>query len=68
MEPTQQQFSDRARELQSKIGPQLEEARQNLVDLNNRVVGFIRQNPGTCLLGAVFAGFVIGKIASRSRW
>lgn len=68
MEPTQQQFGDKARDLQARVGPQIEEARQNLVDLNNRVVTFIRQNPGTCLIGAVAAGFLIGKIASRSRW
>jgi hypothetical protein len=28
-------------------------------------VSFIRANPGTCLLGAVAVGFIIGRIASR---
>ncbi len=65
MEMNPQQIQDRAREIQERIVPQMDEARRNLVDLNNRVVSFIRANPGTCLLGAVAVGFLIGKIASR---
>lgn len=65
MEMNQQQIQDRAREIQERIVPQIDEARRNLVDLNNRVVTFIRANPGTCLIGAVAVGFLIGKIASR---
>ena len=45
--------------------PQLDEARRNLEDLNTRAVSFIRANPGTCLLGAVALGFLVGRIASR---
>lgn len=59
------QLQERARELQARVGPQIEQARQNLSDLNQRVVTFIRQNPGTCLLGALAFGFIVGKIASR---
>jgi hypothetical protein len=33
--------------------------------MNTRVVSFIRANPGTCLLGAVAVGFIVGRIASR---
>jgi ElaB/YqjD/DUF883 family membrane-anchored ribosome-binding protein len=65
MEMNPQQIQDRAREIQERIVPQIEEARRNLVDMNTRVVSFIRANPGTCLLGAVAVGFLIGKIASR---
>jgi ElaB/YqjD/DUF883 family membrane-anchored ribosome-binding protein len=65
MEMNPQQIQDRAREIQERIVPQIDEARRNLVDLNNRVVSFIRANPGTCLLGAVAVGFLVGKIASR---
>ncbi len=65
MESQGQQFQDRAKELQARVGPQLEQARQNLTELNTRVVTFIRQNPGTCLLGALAFGFVVGKIAAR---
>ena len=65
METNPQQFQDKARDLQARMVPQLEEAAQNLTDLNNRMVGFIRANPGTCLIGAVAFGFLVGKIASR---
>ena len=65
MDTNTQEFQDRARELQERFGPQLAQAQQNLGELNRRVTTFIRQNPGTCLLGALAVGFVIGKIASR---
>ncbi len=60
-----QRLDDRARELEAQFGPHLEQARQNLTDLNRRVTNFIRENPGTCLLGALAFGFVVGKLASR---
>ncbi|MCE9666927.1 hypothetical protein LY474_03790 [Myxococcus stipitatus] len=65
MDVNAQQMADRARQFQDRVVPQIDEARQNLVDMNNRVVSFIRANPGTCLLGAVAVGFLIGRIASR---
>ncbi|AKF81004.1 hypothetical protein OWM54_04335 [Myxococcus sp. MISCRS1] len=65
MDMNPQQVADRARQLQDQVLPQLDEARQNLVDMNHRVVSFIRANPGTCLLGAVAVGFLVGRIASR---
>ena len=65
MEMNPQQIQDRARELQERIVPQIDEARRNLVDLNTRTISFIRANPGTCLIGAVAVGFLIGKLASR---
>ncbi len=65
MEMNPQQMADKARQFQDRVVPQIDEARQNLVDLNDRVVNFIRANPGTCLLGAVAVGFLVGRIASR---
>jgi ElaB/YqjD/DUF883 family membrane-anchored ribosome-binding protein len=65
MEVTPQQLQDKARELQARVGPQLEEARQNLIDLNQRVVRYVRERPGTCLIAAIAVGFVVGRIASR---
>jgi ElaB/YqjD/DUF883 family membrane-anchored ribosome-binding protein len=65
MEMNPQQIQDRAREIQERIVPQIDEARRNLVDMNHRMVSFIRANPGTCLVGAVALGFLIGKMASR---
>lgn len=59
------QMQDKAREMQQRIGPQIDEARQTFSDLNTRVTGFIRERPGTALLGALAFGFLVGKIASR---
>jgi ElaB/YqjD/DUF883 family membrane-anchored ribosome-binding protein len=65
MNVNSQQLQDKARQLQDNVLPQIDEARRNLEDLNTRAVNFIRANPGTCLLGAVAVGFIVGRIASR---
>ncbi len=64
MEPTSN-IRSKARELKSRVSPEIEEAARGLGDLNTRVVGFIRQRPGACLLGALAFGFIVGRIASR---
>ncbi|HET6147056.1 MAG TPA: hypothetical protein VFH68_05950 [Polyangia bacterium] len=64
MEMTEQ-FEKTARELEDRIRPQIEEAKKKVSDLNERAVGYIKENPGKCLLGAVAAGYIIGRIASR---
>ncbi|MGQ0504419.1 MAG: hypothetical protein ACT4TC_03800 [Myxococcaceae bacterium] len=56
---------DKARELQQRIAPQIDQARQNLNDLNTRALAFIKERPGTALLGALALGYVVGKLASR---
>ncbi|HME92479.1 MAG TPA: hypothetical protein VKE49_13700 [Myxococcaceae bacterium] len=58
-------IENKARELQARVGPEIREAARGLEDLNARIVEFIRQRPGTCLLGALAFGFIVGKIASR---
>ena len=65
MDVNPQHLQDKARQLQENMPPQIEDARRNLEEMNTRVVSFIRANPGTCLLGAVAVGFIIGRIASR---
>lgn len=52
-------------DLQERLGPQLEAAQEQLMEVNERVKDFIRKNPGTTLLGAAALGFLIGKWASR---
>ncbi|HKD38848.1 MAG TPA: hypothetical protein VKB87_01040 [Myxococcaceae bacterium] len=64
MEATQQ-LKQKAREVEERLGPQIEEAKKNLNDLNTRIKSFIRERPGMCLLGALAFGFIVGRIASR---
>jgi len=65
MENVQQPIRERAQDLEARIGPQIDQARQSLEEINEQVTTFIRRNPGTCLLGALAVGFLIGRIASR---
>ncbi|MBL9038457.1 MAG: hypothetical protein JNG84_08095 [Archangium sp.] len=53
------------KELQERLAPKLEEAQQQLSTLNERVKTFIRENPGTTLLGAAAVGYLLGRWASR---
>jgi hypothetical protein len=40
---TTQSLQDRAREAGARVGPQLDQARQNLSDFNTRAIAFIRE-------------------------
>jgi ElaB/YqjD/DUF883 family membrane-anchored ribosome-binding protein len=53
------------KEQQARLERGLDQARDELSDVNERVVDVIRRRPGTCLLIALAAGFVIGRLASR---
>jgi hypothetical protein len=64
MEMTEQ-FEKTARDIEDRIRPQIEEAKKKVGELNNQVTGYIKANPGKCLLGAIAAGFIIGRIARR---
>lgn len=65
MESAQTSKESRVAEAAARVTPQLDQAVQNLEDLNHRVVTFIKEQPATCLLAAAALGFVIGRIASR---
>lgn len=51
--------------VQEQAEAQLQAARDALVDLDKKVRVFVKENPGLCILGAVAAGFVIGRIVAR---
>ena len=51
--------------LQERLAPQLEQAAEQLAEVNERVKSFITKNPGTVLLGAAAVGFLIGRWAAR---
>jgi hypothetical protein len=60
-----QTLQETLKEQQARLEQGLEEARDELSEINERVIHVIKRNPGTCLLIALAAGFVIGRIASR---
>jgi hypothetical protein len=64
MEVTQE-LEDTARQIEERVRPQIEEAKRRLSSVNDQVVTYIKANPGKCLIGALAAGYLIGKIASR---
>jgi ElaB/YqjD/DUF883 family membrane-anchored ribosome-binding protein len=59
------QIEKTAKELEDRFRPQIEEAKKKVSDLNDRAVDYIKENPGKCLLGAIAAGYIIGRIARR---
>jgi hypothetical protein len=64
MEMTQE-LEDTARQIEERVRPQIEEAKRRLSQLNSQATSYIKENPGKCLIGALAAGYIIGKIASR---
>ncbi len=50
---------------QARLERGLEQAQEELSDFNTAVVDVIKRRPGTCLLIALSAGFIIGRLASR---
>lgn len=62
-----QGVSEKARQIQAELAPQLENARERLSELNEQTVSFIRKHPGVSLLGALAFGYVVGRIATRGR-
>lgn len=60
------QIEATARELGDRVRPQLEDAKRRLLSTNDKVIAYIKENPGTCLVGAVALGFIVGKIARRA--
>jgi ElaB/YqjD/DUF883 family membrane-anchored ribosome-binding protein len=65
METSPRAFQDRSREIQDRMMPQIDQARATLADWNTRAQTFIRERPGTALIGALAIGYVVGKIVSR---
>jgi hypothetical protein len=65
MEMTEQ-IDATARQIGERVRPQVEDAKRRLSSLNDKAIDFIKENPGTCLLGALALGYLIGKIARRA--
>jgi hypothetical protein len=59
------QFEQSARDIEARVRPQIEEVKRKITGFNDEAISYIKANPGKCLLGAVAAGFIIGRIARR---
>lgn len=55
-------FADRAEDLGEQAMEQLDRLREQASEIGERVVGFIKERPGTSLLIAAAAGYLIGRI------
>jgi len=49
-------------ELERQIEQQVQELRQRLSDMGDRLATFIRQRPGTSLLIAAGVGYLVGRV------
>jgi len=58
-------LEETAHEIEERVRPQIREAKRRIAAFNEEAIEFIKANPGKCLLGALAAGYIIGKIASR---
>ncbi len=48
-----------------RIRPQIQQAKQQLGQLNGRITTFIKQHPAACLLGVVALGYLVARVARR---
>ncbi len=55
-------FADRADEIGEQAMEQLDRLREQASEIGERVVGFVKERPGTSLLIAAAAGYLIGRI------
>jgi hypothetical protein len=52
----------KTREIAEQAEHQIEELRERVGEFNERIVGFIRERPGTAILIALGAGYLIGRM------
>lgn len=55
-------FTQQAEDLGQRAMEQLEDLREQAGEMGERVVAFIKERPGTSLLIAAAAGYLIGRI------
>ena len=58
-------IEDAAHAIESRVRPQIDEARRRISDVSTQAQTFVRQHPGACLVGAVAVGYLIARLARR---
>lgn len=56
-----------ASEAQAQPRLSVEEMKDRLDEINERIKGFIRQRPAACLFGALALGYLVARVAGRGR-
>lgn len=64
-EDNEQALPESIAAFQERVGPQIEQMRDTLEQFNQKAVRLMREKPGLCLLGAVAAGYLVGRLVSR---
>jgi hypothetical protein len=62
MEQRTQDNGNAARHGDEMRAPDLDELKERFEALNDRVIGFIRERPGTAILVALGCGFLVGRL------
>lgn len=55
-------FADRAEDLGEQAMEQMDRLREQASELGERIIGFIKERPGTSLFIAAAAGYLIGRL------
>ena len=56
-----------ANDLVDRIRPTLDDVKERLKSVNDRVSGFVREHPAACVVGAVALGYLVARLARRER-
>jgi hypothetical protein len=62
---TTEPIDETSQESDERMAPLVKGMTTRLATLNAEVTTYIKANPGTCLLGALAAGYIIGRVARR---
>jgi ElaB/YqjD/DUF883 family membrane-anchored ribosome-binding protein len=59
---TMKSIENRLHDFGDQVVPQMEALEEKIQSAQHRLLHFIKQRPGTCLLGALAVGFVVGRV------
>ncbi len=62
---TQRNVGSTVSDLKDRFAPQISQVREQVAIYGDQAAKYIRANPVPSLVGAVVAGFVLGRIVSR---
>ena len=58
---------DAANDLVDRIRPTLDDVKDRLKSVNDRVSAFVREHPAACVAGALALGYLAARLARRER-